>query len=153
MKFIEYIKEVLLALGIAIMIPVIVYWGVNIFYSVNDVKSKYPYSETESLSDEKNPDIIVDQKLAAKESVEKHETMDTYRQISFWTFLIFAIIAIFIGTFIKINSLSLGFIGGGVFNLIWGITNSSNRPLMNFCIFLLLLLTLIFIIVRGDKEK
>ena len=44
MKFIENIQEILLGLCVAIMIPVVVYWGVQTCFSNNNqatVNSKY----------------------------------------------------------------------------------------------------------------
>ena len=71
--------------------------------------------------------------------------------ISFWAYLSVAILAILSGAFIKNNSLSIGFIGGGVLNLLIGIGHSSNMPVMNFSIFLFLFFTLILIVVARKN--
>ena len=140
MKFIEILQEILLGLGIAIMMPVVVYWGVQTFYPINNIQVV--------LAEKTEPNLE-----AKALELEQSKREDIFRQINFWAYLSVALVSIFIGAFIKINSLSIGFIGGGIFNLFMGMVNSPNIPLVNFGIFLFLLIVLVLIIVLRSKNS
>lgn len=140
MQFIENIQEILLGLCIAIMIPVIVHWGVKTFFSNNT-----QITVTQNI-EQKN--------LDSKEiEQEKYQQSDKISQVNFWVYFITAIIAILIGSFIKINALSLGFIGGGFFNIVSSIANSQANSVINFGIFLFLFVILILIILIREKQS
>ncbi|MFA6066733.1 MAG: hypothetical protein WC707_06145 [Candidatus Babeliaceae bacterium] len=123
MKIIEIIRTLLFAFGIAIMMPIIVYWGIHTLQPTDAIQ------------------VIINTSKQA----------ETVKYISFFTYLAVGIITIFAGAFIKDNSLSIGFTGGGILNLLIGIAHSSNKPLMNFIVFLFLLLILIAITVSKKN--
>lgn len=123
MKFVEIIQEILLALSIAILMPVTVYWGINTFYPTVKV-----------IETEKQEETTEAKELESKQKQQR----ETQEIISFWVYLSIAILVITIGSFVKNNSLSMGLNGGGVLNLIMSISNSSKMPLINFSVFLIL---------------
>ena len=141
MKFLEIVQESLLGLSIVIMLPAITYWGINTF---NPAPKMYEIEKTEKATTET-------QAAELKQTQELKEQWEKHRHISFWIYLIVALLAISIGAFLKVYSLSIGFIGGGVLNLLMSIFHNPNTPGINFVIFLSLLVFLIFIIMYRKK--
>lgn len=147
MKLIEVIQEILLAFCIAIMVPVVAYWGVQTFYSKNSTQGVVGYNST-TVS--QNVEQVI---VTPKVELEKKQKQDNVHRGSFLVYLVAAVLAILAGSFIKINSLSMGFIGGGVINILLSLVYSSNNPITNLGIFLFLFLVLILIIIMRKKYK
>ena len=143
MKLAETIKEILLAFSIAIMVPVLSYWGVQAIYNNNKIEEVVG-------SDSKTKDQTI--KQTSDMGNLTLQNLQEVKKISFWVYLVVAFLAICPGAFIADNSLSMGLIGGGVFNILGSIVNSPNSPIINLSIFLLLFITLILLIVFRKKQ-
>lgn len=142
MNFIENIKEVLLGLVIAITLPILTYWAIETYYSYTPhYNSNVQIQRTQSyvpVSHEKNANEI-------------QPKINKVRELSFWPYFIVAILSIIAGAFIKIHSLSIGLIGGGIINLFFSIFNLPNTPIVNLGIFLFLFIILILMTVIRKR--
>ena len=127
MNFLKTVEEILLGLTLAIIIPALAYWGINIISPVNITNIQYTQT-TENL--EASP------KDLAKEQLNKLE-IAKHKEVSFWVYLFTAILTIFMGALIKVHSLSIGFIGSGIYSLLAAIFYTSATPLNCFAIFCL----------------
>jgi hypothetical protein len=137
MNFLEIIRELLLGLCIAILIPITTYWGVNVLFD----NPGYQY---------------VSEGAENAEAKKQHEedwkkTRNLFQKAMFIGALIVGSMSIVAGTMISINSLSMGLIGGGIINICMALCFNPYKALLNFCIFLSLLIILIFLIVRNKN--
>lgn len=117
MKLTETIQEILLAVSIVITLSVMTYWGTQIVYPAN----------TDLLF------ATEERQLTAQEQelkLHQEQQYEVFKLISFWTFLITAILAIVGGILIPVSALSMGFIGGGLLNLIMTIVHTKNTPIL-----------------------
>lgn len=140
MKLTETIQEILLAVSIVITLPVMTYWGTQIFFP--------PNTDLLFATEEKQ---LTTQEQEVK--LQQEQQYEVFKLVSFWTFLITAILAIVCGILIPVSVLSMGFIGGGLLNLIMTIVHTKNTPILNFSIFLGLFVVLILIIVTNKKPS
>lgn len=153
MKFIETAQEILLACIVAIMIPIVVYWGGKTFYPLNVESSMVGYDVP---AQDMSPKVELTDAQKESETIKadlqiKHTAK--VRAFHFWLYLISAFLVIVIGSCINISSLSLGLIGGGVLNVLMTIGNGLDNPAMNLALFLLFLSTLIVIIVKRNNRR
>lgn len=148
MKLIESMQEILLAFSIAIIIPAIVYWGVQAFYPMLNTHHVVGYNAP-------SKDVQQDIEASTLEQTQEELNMEletkhwnTSRLIGFWAYLVCGILAIVIGSYIHVNSLSLGLIGGGAINLLLVVLNSPHSAIINVSVFLFLFGALILISMK-----
>lgn len=148
MTFVKMVQEILLGLSIAITIPVIIHWGVNIFYPINILEIKYlPADKEDALPEKEKKERKQNQEIQKAESTQR-------KKINFWVYLLTAFLTILIGALVKIHSISIGFISAGTYCIIAAIFNSFASSIINFVTFLTLFVALVIIIItRSRLEK
>lgn len=147
MKILEIFSDILLSLAIAILLPLTVYWGVSVVYEYpkySDYVKPVEYNQSVKEEDRVNSDKQIDLFNKAKKPFEN---------AMFFTCLIVGILSLIIGSFISINSLALGLIGGGILNIVLGLTHNPNTALISFVTMLLLLILIILLIIRKNRQK
>jgi len=135
--FLKLVRELLLGVCVAILIPITTYWGVNVLFD----NPRYQYVNEESRDAEAKKQYEEDWKKAR----------NVFEKAMFIGALIVGCLSIVVGALISVNSLSMGLIGGGIVNIFMALAFNPYAALFNFCIFLSLLIILIFLIVRNKK--
>lgn len=152
MQLSRIIEEALLGLSIAIIIPTIAYYGINILHPKKIIEIKYMSQTAEaSLPEQEQED------RRQKTEFNKLE-YKTYQTVSFWVYLFTTIFTILIGSLVsssrtRIHSLSIGLLGSGVYSLIVTISNSPGTATTHFAIFVSLLVAIITIIIIRSRTE
>ena len=111
-----------IAMGIAILLPMLVIYGVKTFSPAPNWEDYH----TRQLYEEPSPEKITSEKKAERmrEQQEASERMETARKQHqmhlFFTAVPVGLIAIIAGTFIRVPALGPGMVFGGVFTLVEG---------------------------------
>lgn len=148
MKFLEVVRQILLSLIIAILLPVILNSGINLIFE----QPKYDDYVKKQINYERNEPHQEDVELK-KQQEQYKQALQPYNKIVFFSSILVGLITIIIGAFIKINALSVGLIGGGILDIFMGLFNKPNIPLLNFIILVMLLIILIIIIIKGQSKN
>lgn len=133
MNIMEFIKELLLGLSIAVLVPAVSYWGIYAVY-VDSVDKQISQLQQQNNSEVDKPQN------------EVMNLMDQKTNVRFFAYTLIGVLAIILGLFMTIQSLSIGLIGGGIINLLLGISNSLSSPMQMFICLGILLAFLIGII-------
>lgn len=143
MNTMEFIKELLLGLSIAVVLPTVTYWGIYAFYSSAFDKEVAVLQEKQISSSDSEKQEEINREYFAKTK----EIYDRKKQVNFFTYICIGILAIIAGLLISVQSLSVGFISGGIINILIGITNSLNSAVLTFVSLLGLLVFLIAVVL------
>lgn len=142
MQTLEFIKDILLAMCIAILLPVTVYWGVSLVSknpSYGDYVTNYDAKSAEEVS------------IFNEQSKKFNEVKSYFDNRMFYTSIAIGLITIIIGTLISVYSLSIGLIMGGFLNICMALIFNPSVPLTNFIIFLFLLISLIIMLLKRNR--
>jgi hypothetical protein len=138
MNFIEFLRETLLSLSIAILLPITVYWGILVFF---------PEPKIEAFVQENTTPEVRSTQLDAwqKAKIPGEKAM-------FFTMLFVGLAAILIGSLVHINSLGSGLIGGGIINIFFALAHNHNIAKLNFILFLFALLSIIGLLIFKSRK-
>jgi hypothetical protein len=147
MNFLELLHELLLALCIAILLPVTIYWGVSSIY-VNPNYNDFAIPINDDIKNELTEKA--NKKLQSENWQKARKVFDTY---VFYSYLIVGLLAILVGSFISINGLAIGLVAGGFINICMSIAFNQGSAFFNFAIFLFLLLMIIALTIKKKQSK
>lgn len=146
MNFLDILHELLLALCIAILLPVTLYWGVNTIYE----NPNYKDFEIQSNLEAKDEKIVEANTKLQTENWQKAKK--PFDQAIFYASLIIGFLAIVIGSFISINGLAIGLVAGGFIIICMCLVFNPGIAILNFSIFLFLLVTIISLTVIKRRN-
>ncbi|MDR3647141.1 MAG: hypothetical protein P4L22_06380 [Candidatus Babeliales bacterium] len=147
MNFLEILHEILLALFIAILLPITIYWGVSSIY-VNPVYSDFKVQTNIEIKDEKI--IEANQKLQNENWQKAKKPFDN---AMFFSSIILGFLSIILGSFLSINGLAMGLVAGGLITIFMGLTFGQGVAIINFGILLLLLIFIISLTIIKKNHK
>ncbi len=142
MNFLETLQELLLALFIAILLPVTLYWGISCVYTNPN------YKDFEIVNSE------ITKEIAEKLQAENYQkSKDPFDNAVFYSAITVGFVSIISGAFIAINSLAIGLVAGGFISIFMGLAYSPGVAIFNFGILLFLFSTIISITVIKKKSQ
>ncbi len=170
----ESIRDTGMGLGIAIILPLMVFWGVRVFVETpqwpNDYYDISLDKELENARNnlEKNPEsaelkeavriveekVVQSHKVSGEKYSKERAVGDTY---NFYANIAVGLIALIVGGLIPVLSLSLGLIMGGIFCVIgayawvWSTINPALR-FFSLLAALLILIAMGYIMARRKRD-
>lgn len=138
MSFLEICKELSLSLCVAIALPITTNMGVKLF--------------TQSLSATHDADEMI-QKSDTESEAPKSPAVNPFAQkVSYYSLLCVGIVAIVIGALVRIPSVTVGLVLGGLFN-VWGASFFYEQsPVFDFIISVTVLAFILAMIFIRHKK-
>lgn len=137
--------------GIAIILPMIVHFGVSTFSPQpkwQEYHDSYYYQEYEQASDKEKAELMAERK---KHESEYHSARKIFEQRLFFVAVPVGLAAIVIGSFLAVQAVGAGLIFGGIFTLTDGYCWYWSE-LQDWMRFVSLLIAFVVMVVIGYKK-
>lgn len=147
MKISETIQNIFLVFCMSLMMPLLVYWGVDTVYK-NPVFSDFVSEELEAKEQKTEEEKLTIQKQTDLWQTKKSKFDNTL----FIVCLIVGFIMLLITYFINFDALETPLIIGSVLNICLSLFYAPNLPFLKFIIFSVLFIFLILFIAQKRKS-
>ena len=146
-------KKIAIGLGIAVILPLMIHFGVKIIVEYPERSDYMVENYRDQLRDEKLSDEAKDQIKAEQIALDDafDETKKRFYFILFSIAVPLGVLAILLGTFLKLKGLSTGLIFGGLFSTINGFMHQWGQMNEAFIFICLLIIFSVLIFVSIKK--
>lgn len=144
-------KKFALGFGIAIILPMVIFYGVSTFSPPpkwNDYRVSNYYERHRDAAPEEKRQLEAEQNLLKE---QRNAAEEKFQRSLFWVAVPLGIIAIILGAFLSVQAIGTGLMFGGIFSVCEGYITYWSK-LSDGLRFLSLLVALVVLVVIGYKK-